>query len=114
VMFNNGGGRNKYAAPLTIDVTQPGPLVAADFDGNGTVDLAVTSDSFGVQLLSATHDRKLQTGQKIAHARATLAGYFTGDGKLDFAGDGEDAFSVVAGNRDGTFASPVSYGPVAG
>jgi hypothetical protein len=88
--------------------------VTGDFDKNGTVDVAMASNSVyifsndGTGRLTVAHAYPLQqTGLGIVTAD------FNGDGKLDLLVLGIDptsqdwSYSVLLGNGDGTFQSPV-------
>ena len=118
ILMNTGSG---FAPPLEYAKgSAPQSLVAADFDGDGILDLAV-GDTNANQV-------RMLLGNKGGTFRAVLpvnvAGYpdylaaadFNNDGKLDLAvlhGNAE-IISVVMGNGDGTFGSPASYDAVYG
>jgi len=101
----------------TFFVTQeiePDALAAGDFNGDGKLDLAVADYIGGVSIL-------LNTGQSFAlegrqwgdgpNPVALAAGDFNGDGKTDLAvvNSGNDTVSLLLGNGDGTFQSPINY-----
>jgi hypothetical protein len=97
----------------------PNSLLAADFNSDGKLDLAVTNGSSNaVQILLGNGDGTFQA--PVAYATSTtpqwlVAADFNGDGRLDLAtadygldyssGD----VSVLLGNGDGTFQSATLY-----
>jgi hypothetical protein len=95
-------------------------VVAADFNGDGKVDLAAT-DSFGnaVVILLGNGDGTFGVPSTIPvgnNPDAIVAGDFNNDGKLDLAtaNYGDGTITLLLGNGDGTFTqaagSPYSVG----
>ncbi|MGA3104703.1 MAG: FG-GAP-like repeat-containing protein [Terriglobales bacterium] len=95
-------------------------VVAADFNGDGKVDLAAT-DSFGnaVVILLGNGDGTFGVPSTIKvgnNPDAIVAGDFNNDGKLDLAtaNYGDGTITLLLGNGDGTFTqaagSPYSVG----
>ena len=89
---------------------QPVAIAAADFDGDGVIDLVTAnagSNNVSVILSSAINPVTLATGN---HPDAIVAGDFNGDGKADFAvaNQNDNDVMVFLGNGDGTFKPPVT------
>ncbi|MFP5278019.1 MAG: FG-GAP-like repeat-containing protein [Acidobacteriota bacterium] len=84
-------------------------IVAADFNGDGKLDLAVTdSGANAVYILLGNGDGTFQSPIKIAvgsNPQAITIGDFNNDGKLDLAvaNDGDNSVTLLLGNGDGTF-----------
>jgi hypothetical protein len=118
-----GGGTSNFTS---FSVTTPGPFgvapsivasgqnpaayaVVSDFNGDGLLDLAVTSPGDNaVHVLLGNGDGTFQS--PVAYATGTtpqgvLNGDFNGDGKLDLAvvNNGSNTVSIFLGNGDGTF-----------
>lgn len=99
-------------------------IVAADFNGDGKLDLAVTdADTNSVYILLGNGDGSFQTPVTISVGNdpdAIIAGDFNNDGKLDLAVANYDdnTVTLLLGNGDGTFTQapgspyPVGVGPV--
>jgi hypothetical protein len=102
-----------------IAAGSPDGLVAADFKGNGILDLAVANNPSSngpgndVAIYIGNGDGTFQppVTYAVGHPGAIAAGDFNGDGKLDLAVlqplIGE--VSILLGNGDGTFGSPQQY-----
>ncbi len=105
--------------PLSIGASTTS-IVAADLNGDGQLDLAVT-DSVGVQVLLGNGDGTFQPAKTVAAGiRGNLvAADFTGTGRLDLAvafsgyNSATNSFvnevDVLLGNGDGTFEPQVAY-----
>lgn len=124
VSLGNGDGKFTLgsAIPLGKDLSA---IVAADFNGDGKLDFAVTDyDANVVLILLGNGDGTfgppitIRTGYQ---PDAIICGDFNDDGKLDLAiaNYGDDTVTLLLGNGDGTFTpasgSPyaVGHGPVA-
>jgi hypothetical protein len=95
-------------------------VIAADFNGDGNADLAVSNfgnqddDSGGNLQIFLGHGDGTFTQGATANAGATpvsmAAADFNGDGKMDLAvvNVTQDNISVLLGNGDGTFQAPVT------
>lgn len=103
-----------FAVPATYTVGPPTPaynmpaaMVAADFNGNNRLDLAVPLSTGEVSILLA------QPGGTFAAAVLYPTGFYnpmaiaardlTGDGRIDLVVVGGGGMSVLRGNGDGTF-----------
>ncbi len=116
ILLGNGDGTFTTVASSPSTQSGSNHFVAADFNGDGIPDIAVTSSSSkSLQIL-------LGNGDGTFAATATtpvVAGYPTsiavadlnGDGKLDVTVSdyNDDEVSVLLGNGDGTFATATSF-----
>jgi len=100
ILLGNGNGTFQPA----IDTPTSGALqlAAADFNGDGKLDLVVaTGDSLPAQILLNHGDGTFAVSDMSVNAfTGVIAGDFNGDGKQDFLAAG----FVMLGNGDGTFA----------
>ena len=96
-------------------------LAAADFNGDGNLDMAVTNDLYGMDILLGYGDGAFNAaaGTPIPTALGSCfvaVGDFNGDGKMDLAiaNSGGNTVTILLGNGDGTFTqalnSPVTVG----
>lgn len=86
----------------------PGSVAAADFDGDGVLDLAVSNGAFSLSVLLGNGDGTFQSPQAFTtgiNPNSIVAGDFDGDGVTDLvtADQGGSTLSVLLGNGDGTF-----------
>jgi hypothetical protein len=108
---------------MTADCSQsPFAVIAADFDGDGALDVASANNFSGdVTVLLGDGKGGLRFGQRIAadqQSAAIVTGYLNQDESLDLviANEAANTISVILGNGDGGFqaASNVALGPVGG
>jgi len=121
VLMGNGDGTFKPAVSYALGAPT-GKVVAADFNGDGKLDLAVGSFSFtgdSVTILLGNGDGTFQAPQtfSVASALGLAEGDFNGDGIPDLIAFNQTAntVDVLLGNGDGTFkpaiSTPVAAGP---
>jgi hypothetical protein len=98
--------------------TNPYGVVAADFNGDGKVDLAVANNGAStVSVLIGNGDGTFQAAVDYATGTSPFAvttGDFNGDGVVDLAvanfnAAGPGSVSILLGNGDGTFLPHVDY-----
>lgn len=114
------GRRDKsFVAPRNYPVTSVPYSVAtavltADFNGDGKLDLVVTTSYHSISVLMGNGDGTFQNEKEydvVQSVSAVALGDFNRDGKMDLALAGDDATGVVIllGNGDGSFKPPVIY-----
>ena len=117
VLLGNGDGTFQAAVRYIVG-SGPGALTIADFNGDGAPDLVVANtNSNDVSLLLGNGDGTFQAATSIAAGVSPsfiTSGDFDRDGKVDLAvtilgSSPANAVSVLLGNGDGTFQSPVNY-----
>ncbi len=92
-----------------------GPAIAADFDGDGILDLAITiADTGQLCILLGNGDGTFKdpiTYTLTAGLSPPIAADFNKDGKLDLAiaSSSDDTVSILLGNGDGTFQTPLIF-----
>jgi hypothetical protein len=115
VLLGNGDGT--FQPPEEVaGIHNPIDMVAGDFNGDGKLDLAVTTTS-DVELLLGNGDGTFQPPRQIAAggAGALVAGDFNGDGRLDLAvNDYSAGVQILLGDGDGTFQAARTVGGVWG
>jgi uncharacterized repeat protein (TIGR01451 family) len=113
----------EFSGPVSYSVgTFPYDIVAADFNGDGKLDLAVAnSGGTNISVLLGNGDGTFESAVNYdagAPNPAFLAkGDFNNDGKTDLAAAStSDMVSILLGNGDGSFQAPkvltVSSGPI--
>jgi hypothetical protein len=130
--FTNGGNRPVYLlpgdgkgglsqGPMITLATGPAALSLADFNGDGRLDLAVTSSnqSSYIQLSLGNGNGTFQATQYISVSGtpyAITAVDVNKDGKLDLvvANGSGTGISVLLGNGDGTFQAAQTFGSATG
>src|SRR6266704_179312 len=93
----------------------PSGIAVGDFNGDGKLDLAVVNfGDWNIYVLLGNGDGTFQAARSVYFAsgggllRYVVTADFNGDGKLDLAVSnyGDNSFSVLLGNGDGTFQPP--------
>ncbi|MCH7573901.1 MAG: VCBS repeat-containing protein [Candidatus Marinimicrobia bacterium] len=115
VLLNYGSGT--FAPAVNFGVgDEPTSIAAADLDGDGDIDLAVTNSiSADVSVLlnsgNGTYAAAVNYDVGTDPGSVTTAD-LDGDGDIDMvvANRGSNSISVLLGNGDGTFAPRVDYG----
>jgi Bacterial Ig-like domain (group 3)/FG-GAP-like repeat/FG-GAP repeat len=123
-----GNGDGSFQSPLIYPVaTFPKAIVAADFNGDGKLDLAGTDGAYpnsyepgenDIAIFLGNGDGTFQSASLInagSNVLGLAAGDFNGDGKPDLAVTdcGDDycettgSVNILLGNGDGTFQSPL-------
>jgi hypothetical protein len=118
ILLGNGDGTFGNASVFSVG-SGPAALAVADFNADGNADLAVANSGDGtVSALLGDGQGSFAVEPAVGaglNPSGIVAGDFTGDGNTDLAvadyGDyvtlAGGAVAVLAGNRDGTFQSPV-------
>lgn len=109
-----GKGNGTFNAPVTISTTLWGPVIAADLNGDGFLDLITIppSSSSEITVLMNNGDGtfKAPVNYFCGDNPTTLAvGDFNGDGKIDVAVTIQSFVSILLGNGDGTLQSPLPF-----
>jgi hypothetical protein len=118
VLLGNGDGTFRVGG-MSVLGAQPLPsLVAADFNNDGKLDLAV-ADNQGVEVLLGNGDGTFQAAVEYSASNQpswVATGDFNGDGKVDLVVSafdqnfGTGIVNVFLGKGDGTFGSPIVTG----
>lgn len=121
ILLGNGDGTFQPQKTLSVNYV-PQSIAVGDFNGDGVLDLAVgQNEPTGgvITIFLGNGDGTFKPGIDYPagpmHSGAPpslVTGDFNGDGKLDLAsssGYGGSEISILLGNGDGTFKSPVQY-----
>jgi FG-GAP-like repeat len=124
ILLGNGNGTFQPAKKIAIGKNCTG-AVAGNFDGDGNDDLALVrpgdasiNDDGDVTIFLGNGDGTFRQGQVLTPGKNPSSGHFSiaavdlnNDQLLDLvvANSGDNTFSVMLGNGNGTFQSPVVY-----
>jgi len=107
-----GKGDGTFQKPVTYGAGEgPYSLALADFNGDGNLDLAVSTVS-GVEVLLGKGDGTFSAAKEYAKGMDSIsivAADFNGDGFIDLAATENNNVIVLLGNGDGTFQPPVRF-----
>jgi FG-GAP-like repeat/Divergent InlB B-repeat domain/FG-GAP repeat len=117
ILLGNGDGT--FQPALSTSAGQaPWALIAADLNGDGLLDLAVADEAGSAVVLLGKGDGTFHPAVAIAldaSSRSIAVADLNGDGKADLAIGQFDAsttsghVSILLGNGDGTFQSPLNF-----
>jgi hypothetical protein len=113
VLLGKGNGTFREARAVLDGSGKPSAIVAADFDGDGKLDLAATTDA-GLDVLFGLGDGSFEPADHLLTGVALAAiavGDFNGDGRLDVAvapadGDAPSVLLGASGAKVRAFAPP--------
>jgi hypothetical protein len=112
VRMGNGDG-TFGAASFYSGGTNPGSVPAADFRGNGVLDLVVAAAS-GIDVLLGNGDGTFRSATQYSTPNScpfVAVGDFNNDHKIDIAFISFGEVGLMLGNGDGTFLSPIYFSP---
>jgi hypothetical protein len=120
ILLGNGDGSFRPPVKFTVgEGGAPETIIAADFDGGGNLDVAVTNSDGTISVLLGNGDGTFRPAVAYSVPRgepiALIAGDFNGDRKVDIAVSSEMISSehydgrvfVFLGNGDGSFQPPL-------
>ncbi len=115
ILLGKGDGTFTTGATVTSGLTQvPDAIIAADFNGDGKMDLALSNATGTVSILLGNGDGTFKSPTTFpagSYCTYLAAADFNKDGKLDLVvtNSGSGLVSVLMGNGDGTFGAPIAY-----
>jgi uncharacterized repeat protein (TIGR01451 family) len=110
-----GHGDGTFAAPVNYTLSQPGPLLVRDLNGDGIADIAVVTNfsTGGVSVLLGNRDGTFQAPLYSSSSAGWLgpivAEDFNGDGIPDLATNNSLGMGIMLGNGDGSFQPLIRY-----
>jgi hypothetical protein len=115
VLLGRGDGTLQAAVPYRVGFS-PRAVTAADFDGDGKVDLATANiDADSISVLAGNGDGTFRAATDYAvgsRPHAIVSGDFNGDGRIDLAagntGVSMSPTSVLLGAANGTFTPAIN------
>ncbi len=110
-----GNGDGTFQSPMALASSDSIQIVAADVNGDGNLDLIYLGSGTGLYVLLGNGNGTFQPPGSNLDSNSLIrmvAADFNGDGKLDLAvtndlGASGDSNSMLVGNGDGTFQSPI-------
>ncbi len=116
ILLGNGDGTFQPPAGF-ISISTPNKLLVADFNGDGTMDVAAAIAATTVQVAFGNGDGTFTIAPAITvlGGKDITAGDFNGDGLSDLVtmsntgAASPDLARVMLGNGDGTFQAPLAY-----
>jgi hypothetical protein len=111
VLLGNGDGTFQNHIDSTLGASAGYSLVAADFDGDGKIDLASAGGKY-VDIMIGNGDGTFIFKQHYPGGNAVAAADLNHDGKADLAvlvATNNYSAAVMLGNGDGTFQTAVQY-----
>jgi hypothetical protein len=120
VFLGKGDGTFQPAVTYSTGASYSFAIAAADFNGDGRIDMAVTAfnltlNTSGIAILLGNGDGTFQSPSTIplgpwgAGASSLASGDANSDGKSDLIASTTGGFTISLGEGDGTFELPVSY-----
>jgi hypothetical protein len=113
ILLGNGDGT--FQTHVQYPTGQgPAAIIAADFNGDGKLDLVTSNNGNAISILLGDGDGTFQAPINYLPGVVTAGvttGDFNGDGKLDlaFSEFNSSLIDVLLGNGDGTFQGPTQY-----
>jgi hypothetical protein len=105
-----GAGNGHFGAATTYSMGTPRDVAFADFNGDGNLDLAITSSvGVSIRLGNAGGTFGAETVYFVGNPGPIVAGDFNEDGFIDLVvGGGMSPYAIapMIGHGDGTFAAP--------
>ncbi|MFY9646726.1 MAG: VCBS repeat-containing protein [Terriglobales bacterium] len=127
ILLGNGDGTFNVGDSISVPQWSINPqgIVAMDFNGDGKIDLAVTSANINspqsdvVTILLGNGDGTFMHGQTYTTGerdQSLVGGDFNGDGMPDLAiaNYDDNTVTILLGNGDGTFIAPTAPLPATG
>jgi hypothetical protein len=108
VLFGNGDGT--FQTGTVYPISRPSSLAAGDLNGDGNLDLVVTSDSemHGVFIFYGAANGTFGTPVPLNNGGSgAIVADFNNDGYLDIAMSFDGRLAVYLGNGNGTFSAPL-------